>query len=460
MKHFQIAFLGGGPGGYVGALRAAQLGLSVALIEADRVGGTCLNRGCIPTKTLVKSAEVLREIQRAGEFGISVEQPVVDFTQVMARKDKIVNSLLGGIGKLLKESNVQVIEGFGELKQPGCLEVKTNKGTEIITADNIVIATGSVPIRIPIPGSDLPEVMTSDEILSETSLPERLVIIGGGVIGLEFASIYQAFGVKVTVVEMAPNILPYGDEEISKRLIPLLKRSGIDILTKTSVKEIRKEDSLVVVVEDNKGSREIQANKVLIATGRKPNLHGIDVEGLGLQIDRGAIVVNRQMQTNLPNIYAIGDVVGGIMLAHVATTEGIVAVEHIAGYSVEMDYRAIPSVSFTHPEVATVGTTEQELKSSGVKYKVSKFPYSANGMALALGESIGNVKLLADEQGVLLGASIIGFQSSTLIHELALAVEKRLLAEDIARTVHAHPTLSETIMEAAHGINGKPLHLA
>lgn len=460
MNHFQIAFLGGGPGGYVGALRAAQLGLSVALIESDRVGGTCLNRGCIPTKTLVKSAEVLREIQRAGEFGISVEQPILDFTQVMTRKDKVVTTLLGGIGKLLKESNIHVIEGFGQLKQPGCLEVKTNQGTEIITADNIVLATGSVPIRIPIPGTDLPEVMTSDEILSDTSLPERLVIVGGGVIGLEFASIYQAFGVKVTVVEMAPNILPNGDEEISKRLIPLLKRSGIDILTKTSVKEIRKEDSLAVVVEDNKGTREIQANKVLIATGRKPNLQGIDVEGLGLQTDRGAIVVNRQMQTNLPNIYAVGDVVGGIMLAHVATTEGIIAAEHIAGHSVEMDYRAIPSVSFTHPEVATVGTTEQELKSSGVKYKVSKFPYSANGMALALGESIGNVKLLADEQGVLLGASIIGFQSSTLIHELALAVEKKLPAEDIARTVHAHPTLSETIMEAAHGINGKPLHLA
>ena len=460
MHHFQIAFLGGGPGGYVGALRAAQLGLSVVLIEADRVGGTCLNRGCIPTKTLVKSAEVLREIQRAEEFGISVEQSVVDFAQVMARKDKIVNTLLGGIGKLLKESKVQVIEGLAEFKQPGCLEVKTKNGIEIITADNIVLATGSVPIRIPIPGGDLPGVVTSDEILIDTSLPERLVIIGGGVIGLEFASIYQAFGVKVTVVEMLPSILPNGDEEISKRLIPLLKRSGIDILTKTAVKEIRKEDCLIVLVEDNKGAREILANKVLIATGRNPNLQGIDVEGLDLQTDRGAIVVNRQMQTNLPNVYAIGDAVGGIMLAHVATAEGLIAVEHIAGHRVEMDYRAIPSVSFTHPEVATVGLTEQELKSSGIKYKVSKFPYSANGMALALGESIGNVKLLADEQGVIVGASIMGSHASTLIHELALAVEKKLIGEDLARTVHAHPTLSETIMEAAHGINEKPLHLA
>ncbi len=459
MRHFQIVFLGGGPGGYVGALRAAQLGLSVALVEAERVGGTCLNRGCIPTKTLVKSAEVLREIQRAEEFGILAEQPVVDFAKIMARKDKIVNTLFSGIGKLLKESKVQVIEGFGEFKKTGCLEVKTKNEIEVITADNIVLATGSVPIRIPIPGADLPGVVTSDEILTDTSLPERLVIIGGGVIGLEFASVYQAFGVKVTVVEMLPSILPNVDEEISRRLIPLLKRSGIDILTKTAVKEIRKQDCLVVLVEDDKGVREIFADKVLIAAGRKPNLQGIDVEGLDLQTDRGAIVVNRHMQTNLPNVYAIGDAVGGIMLAHVASTEGLVAVEHIAGHSVEMDYRAIPSVSFTHPEVATVGLTEQELKSSGIKYKVSKFPYSANGMALALGESVGNVKLLADEQGVILGASIMGFQASTLIQELAVAVEKKLTGRDLARTVHAHPTLSETIMEAAHGVNEKPLHL-
>lgn len=460
MKHFQIVFLGGGPGGYVGALRAAQLGLTVGLIEADRVGGTCLNRGCIPTKALVKTAEVLREIRRAEEFGIAVEQPVVDFAQVMDRKDKIVDTLLGGIGKLLKEAKVQIIEGIGVFKQPGCIEVNTGNGIEVVTADNIVLATGSVPVRISIPGADLPEVMTSDEILTNNALPERLVIIGGGVIGLEFASIYQAFGVKVTVIEMLPCILPNGDEEISKRLIPLLKRSGIDVYTKTAVKEIRKEDSLTVMIEDSKGLRKLEADRVLIATGRKPNLQGIDVESLGLKTERGAIAVNQHMQTNLPHVYAIGDVTGGIMLAHVASAEGHIAVEHVVGHQVAMNYRTVPSVSFTHPEVATVGVTEQELKKSGIQYKVSKFPYSANGMALALGESIGNVKLLANEQGVILGASIMGSQASTLIHELTLAVEQRLKATDLARMIHAHPTLSEMIMEAAHGIDEKPLHLA
>lgn len=460
MKQFQVVFLGGGPGGYVGALRAAQLGLSVVLVEERRVGGTCLNRGCIPTKALVKSAELWREIQQAGEFGISLGQMAVDFTQVMTRKDKVVNTLVSGIDQLLKAARISVIEGTGEFKETGRIEVKTKDGIETITADNIVLATGSVPARIPLPGADLPGVVTSDEILTETTLPERLVVIGGGVIGLEFASVYQAFGVKVTVVEMLPALLPNVDEEIPKRLTPLLKRSGMDILTKTAVKEIRQEESLIVRVEDSKGIKEIPADRILIAAGRKPNLRGINVEALGLKTERGAIVVNPQMQTNLPHVYAIGDAVGGIMLAHVASAEGIVAAEHIAGHSVEMNYRAIPSVIFTHPEIATVGVTEQELKSSGIQYKVSKFPFSANGKALAAGETIGTVKILADAAGVILGASIMGPQASSLIQELTIAVEKRLTGEDLARTVHAHPTLTETVMEAAHGINGKPLHLA
>ncbi len=460
MEHYQVVFLGGGPGGYVGALRAAQLGLSVALIEAGELGGTCLNRGCIPTKALVRSAEVLRETRRAEEFGISAGEPVPDFPRIMARKGQVVSTLVGGVGQLLKAAKVKVIKGFGEFKEPGKIQVKHADSVEEIGADNIILATGSVPARIPIPGADLPGVVTSDEILAETSLPERLVIIGGGVIGLEFAAIYQTLGVKVTVVEMLPGILPNVDEEIVRRLTPLLKRSGIDIFTKTSVREIRQEECLVVKVEDEKGAKEIQADKVLVAAGRKPNLQGIDVAGLGLKTERGAIVVNGQMQTNLPGVYGIGDAVGGIMLAHVASAEGITAVEHIAGHKVEMNYSAVPSVIFTHPEVATVGVTEQELKLKSITYKVSKFPYSANGKALALGESVGTVKLLADEQGVIVGATIMGAQASTLIHELAVAVEKKLTGEDLARTIHAHPTLSETIMEAAHGINGKPLHLA
>lgn len=458
---YQVGIIGGGPGGYVCALRAAQLGLSVVLIEGERLGGTCLNWGCIPTKALVKSADLWREIGRAEEFGLFVSDKRVDFAAVNARKNQIVSALVGGVEKLMKAGNIRVVQGWGEFNQVGQISVTTDSGVEHIQVENVVLATGSVPVRIPIPGVDLPGVLTSEGILNLNDLPKSLVVIGGGVIGLEFASIYQAFGVKVSVVEMLPTLLPTVDEEIPKRLTPLLKRSGIDVFTKTAVKKIIKEgDNLIVQVEDAKGIRDIVADRVLLSTGRRPNLQGININSLGLELDKGAIRVNAQMQTNLPNVYAIGDVVGGIMLAHVASTEGIIAIESIAGHSVEMSYKAIPSAIFTHPEIATVGYTEQELKSSGKVYKVSKFPFSANGKALALGESIGLVKVLADAEGVIVGASIMGPQASTLIAELVIAVEKGLQAEDVARTVHAHPTLSETIMEAAHGIDGKPLHLA
>ncbi|KGK90406.1 pyridine nucleotide-disulfide oxidoreductase [Desulfosporosinus sp. HMP52] len=458
---YKVGVLGGGPGGYVCALKAAQLGMSVVLIEGEQLGGTCLNRGCIPTKALVKSADLWREIGRASEFGLHVGDKRVDYQAVVARKEQVVNSLVGGVEKLMKAANIRVIKGWGEFKQLGHISVTTVNGEEDLEVENLVLATGSTPVRIPIPGADLPGVVTSDEILDLTYMPKSLVIIGGGVIGLEFASIYQAFGVKVSVVEMLPSLLPTIDEEIPKRITPLLKRNGIDIFTKTLVKQISQAgESLLVQIEDAKGVKEISTDCVLLSTGRRPNLRGIDINGLGLEIDKGAIKVNSKMQTNLPNVYAIGDVVGGIMLAHVASAEGIIAVEQIAGHSVEMSYRAIPSAIFTHPEIATVGLSEQELKASGVDYRVSKFPFSANGKALALGESIGLVKILANHEGVVVGASIMGPQASTLISELVIAIEKGLLAEDLARTVHAHPTLPEAVMEAAHGILGKPLHLA
>lgn len=515
-----MGILGGGPGGYVCALRAVQLGLSVVLIEGERLGGTCLNRGCIPTKALVKSAELWREIGRAEEFGLAVGERRLDFARVMERKDKVVDTLVGGVEQLMKAGKIQVVRGWGAFREPGFLEVEgdtdqlekvraqlgasgvqtepgifvekagdksgradtrverageeTGKRTEPVAEEmgkargrvripvrNVVLATGSLPARIPVAGMDLPGVVTSDEILSETELPDSLVVIGGGVIGLEMASIYQAFGVRVSVVEMLPSLLATIDEEIPKRLTPLLKKSGLEILTKTAVKGIRREnDRLVVQVEGAKGERGLEAERVLVATGRKPNLRGIDAEGLGLETERGALRVNRKMETNLPHVYAIGDAVGGIMLAHVASTEGIVAAERIAGLSSEMDYRAIPSAIFTYPEIATAGASEQELKERGTAYKVSKFPFSANGKALALGEPLGLVKILADEQGVVLGGAIMGPQASSLIQELTLAIQEGLTADQVARTVHAHPTLPEAVMEAAHGVLGKALHLA
>ncbi|MEL1134243.1 dihydrolipoyl dehydrogenase [Desulfitobacterium sp. THU1] len=461
MERYQVGILGGGPGGYVCALRAAQLGLSVILIEEGRLGGTCLNKGCIPTKTLVKSAELWRELKHAEEFGITIQGAGFDFSRIMARKDQVVNTLVGGIEQLIKAKKINVVKAWGEVKEAGYLEVHSETGADRIQVDNLVLATGSLPASIPIPGVELPGVVTSEEILEQKTLPDSLVIIGGGVIGLEFASIYHELGVQVSVIEMLPTLLPMIDEEIPKRLTPLLKKSGIQIFTKTSVREISaRNGGLIVRVEDAKGLKELPAQQVLLATGRKPNLRGVHAETLGLELERGAIKINGQMQTSVPRVYAIGDVVGGTMLAHVASMQGMIAAEHIAGRQVTMEGRAIPSAIFTYPEIAAVGETEQALKASGKAYKVSKFPFSANGKALALGEVMGLVKLLANEEGVVLGASIMGPQASSLIQECVLAVEKGLSAEDLAQTIHAHPTLPEAIMEAAHGIFEKPLHLA
>lgn len=461
VERFQVGILGGGPGGYVCALRAAQLGLSVVLIEGDRLGGTCLNRGCIPTKALVKTADLWRELQHAEKFGIMAGERSFDFEKIIERKDRVVNTLVAGVEQLMKAAKIQVIKGWGEIIEAGRIDVETESGKISLEVENVVIATGSAPFYIPIPGARLDGVMTSDDILDDKTLPEKLVIIGGGVIGLEFASFFQTLGVKITVVEMMPSLLANIDEEIPKRLTPLLKKSGIEILTKTMVKEIRPvENGLVTIVENAKGIQEIQSDRILLATGRCSNLRGVNPERLGLNIERGAIAVDSQMKTSVPNIYAVGDVTGGWMLAHVASAQGMVVAEHLAGHQAEMSYRTIPSAIFTHPEIATVGVTEQELKAEGATYRVSKFPFSANGKALSLGETVGLVKILADDEGKVLGASIMGPQASSLIQELVLAVEKGLNAEELAKTIHAHPTLPEAVMEAAHGILEKPLHLA
>lgn len=461
MEQYQVGILGGGPGGYVCALRAAQLGLSVVLVEGDRLGGTCLNRGCIPTKALIKSADFWRELQQVEEFGIRAGESSFDFAKMIERKDRIVHNLVLGVEQLFRTAKIPVIKGWGEITEAGRINVETETGQVRLKVENLVVATGSTPFRIPVPGANLDGVMTSDHILDEKTLPEKLVIIGGGVIGLEFASAFQALGVKVTVVEMLPSLLANSDDEIPRRLTSVLKKRGIDIFTKTMVKEIKSaENRLITVVENAKGIQEIFSDRVLLATGRKTNLCGVNAQRLGLQLEGGSIVVDSQMRTSVPNIYAIGDVTGKAMLAHVASAQGMVVAEHIAGHQVEMSYRAVPSVIFTHPEIAAVGATEQELRTAGVKYKVSKFPFSANGKALVLGETMGTVKILANEEGVILGSSIMGPQASSLIQELVLGVEKGLNAEVLAKTIHAHPTLPEAIMESAHGILGKPLHLA
>lgn len=461
-EEIDVVIIGGGPGGYVSAIKAAHLGLKAVLIEKDKLGGVCLNWGCIPTKALVSTAELLNHLQRAGEFGIQVKDYSIDFPAIMKRKDLITQRLSSGVGQLMKANRVRVVRGEGQIVEPGKVEVTDTAGEkEMIETKNIIIATGSKVMRLPIPGIDSEGVITSDEALSLSELPSRMLIIGGGVVGIEFAGIFKALGVEVTVVEMLPRILLPVDEEIAFRLTQLLKRKGIEILTDSKVKEIKKNhQNLEVLISTSDGEKKLETEKVLLAAGRIPELGNIDVQRLGIELDGKAIKVDEKMRTNIPGIYAVGDVVGRIMLAHVASREGIVAVENISGKETLMDYKVVPNCVFSMPEVASVGLTEEEARKENNNIKVSKFPFMANGKALGMGETEGMVKIIADaDTSELLGFHILGVHASDLIAEGTLALSMEATAFEIINTIHAHPTLAEAIAEAAEGIVGKPIHL-
>jgi len=461
-EEIDVVIIGGGPGGYVSAIKAAHLGLKAVLIEKDKLGGVCLNWGCIPTKALVSTAELLNHLQRAGEFGIQVKDYSIDFPAIMKRKDLITQRLSSGVGQLMKANQVRVARGEGKIVEPGKVEVTNTAGEkELIKTKNIIIATGSKVMRLPIPGIDSEGVITSDEALSLSELPSRMLIIGGGVVGIEFAGIFKALGVEVTVVEMLPRILLPIDEEIAFRLTQLLKRKGIEILTDSKVKEIKKNhQNLEVLISTSDGEKKLETEKVLLAAGRIPELGNIDVQRLGIELDGKAIKVDEKMRTNIPGIYAVGDVVGRIMLAHVASREGIVAVENISGKETLMDYKVVPNCVFSMPEVASVGLTEEEARKENNNIKVSKFPFMANGKALGMGETEGMVKIIADaDTSELLGFHILGVHASDLIAEGTLAMSMEATAFEIINTIHAHPTLAEAIAEAAEGIVGKPIHL-
>ncbi|MEA2087237.1 MAG: dihydrolipoyl dehydrogenase [Candidatus Caldatribacteriota bacterium] len=462
-EEVDVVIIGGGPGGYVAAIKAAHLGLKAVLVEKDKLGGVCLNRGCIPTKALVSTAELLNYLQRAGEFGIQVKDYSIDFPAIMKRKDLITQRLSLGVEQLMKANRVRVIRGEGQIIEPGTVEVLDAEGQkEVIKTKNIIIATGSKVMKLPIPGIDSEGVITSDEALSLSELPSKMIIIGGGVVGIEFAGIFKALGVEVTVVEMLPRILLPVDEEIARRLTQILKRKGIEILTDCKVKEIKENhQNLEVLVSTTDGEKKLETEKVLLAAGRVPELGDIDVQRLGIELDKGAIKVDEKMMTNIPGIYAVGDVVGKIMLAHVASREGIVAVENISGKEDLMDYKVVPNCVFSIPEVASVGLTEEEARKENDNIMVSKFPFMANGKALGMGETEGMVKIIADaDTSELLGLHILGAHASDLIAEGTLALSMEATAEEIVNTIHAHPTLAEAIAEAAEGILGKPIHLA
>lgn len=453
---YDLTIIGGGPAGYVGAIRAAQLGAKVAVVEAKRAGGTCLNVGCIPSKALLKTAQMVRQLQGAATFGVETGEVKIDFAKVMERQAQVVDNLVSGIDGLLKANGVTYYNGRGSILSPGMVGVQQENGTvEQIMTKRILVATGSRPATPPIEGLDRPGVVNSDTIWGLRELPKRMVVIGGGVIGLEVATMFASFGTEVTVVEFLPSILATADAEMAKRMGPLLRRQGIKTMTNTKVVSI--EEGLTIKVEAKGAESTLEADVVMVSTGRVPNTE--IVEGLGIQVERHGIVVDDSFETGVKGIYAVGDVIGG-GLAHVASAQAIAAVEGMFGEGCHYDGRSTPNVVFTMPELAWVGLTEEQAKAQGLEYKVSKVPFSAIGKAQVNGEPEGTVKLLATPEGKLLGLHILGAHASDLIHEGALAIQVGATVQDLAKTIHAHPTLAEGVLEAALGFFDGPIHIA
>ncbi len=459
-----VVIIGGGPGGYVAAIRAAQLGLSTVCVEMDKtLGGTCVNIGCIPSKALLNSSEHFEFMsQHAAEHGITVDGVRIDLAKMLKRKDDVVLQNTKGIEFLFRKNKITWAKGRGSLKPGNVVEVVAADGTTTsYQAKHVIVATGSVPIELPFLTFDEERVLSNDGALRIQEVPKHLVVIGGGVIGLELGSVWRRLGAKVTVVELASTILPGMDEEIVKEADKIFRKQGLVLRTGAKVTGARREgDAVFVDVEKDGATETIEADYVLLSVGRKPSLTGIDAAALGLTLGtRGEVIVDDQMRTNVPNVYAIGDCVGGKLLAHKAEEEGVIAAEVIAGKPVHMHYRSMPSVVYTWPEIASVGLAEHEVKASGRAYKVGKFPYSANGRARTSGDTAGLVKFIADANtDELLGAHLLGPNASELIAEVVLAFEYRGSSEDIAVTVHAHPTLSEATKEAALAVLGRALH--
>ncbi|MDF2616157.1 MAG: lpdA [Sedimentibacter sp.] len=459
----KIAILGGGPGGYVAAIRASQLGAEVTVIEKERLGGTCLNKGCIPTKVLLHTAEQLETIKKdSKEIGIDVSEAAINWKQLQKRKDKIVKKLVAGVENLFKNNNVTKISGEGSFLNKNQILVKTSDGTNItVDFDFAIIATGSKPVIVPLPGVDLPGVITSDEALSLPEIPKSMVIIGGGVIGAEFAEVYGTLGCKVTIVEMLPEIVANMDRDIVKPLKDKFIKNGIEIYTDTRVVSISKSsDNLLVNTSSDSGDKSFEAEKVLLSIGRKPVTVNMGLEELGITTARGAVVVNKFMQTNIENIYAVGDCNGGVMLAHVASAEGIVAVESIMKKHPDIDFKTIPYCVYTHPELAGVGLTEEQARNKGYEIKSGVFPMYINGKAMIEAQTEGIVKYVADgNTGEILGLHMSGLRATDLIVEGALAIRLEATVEEIISTIHAHPTVGESLLEAAHAVYGNAIHI-
>ncbi|HEV7515955.1 MAG TPA: dihydrolipoyl dehydrogenase [Thermoanaerobaculia bacterium] len=461
-KEFDLMVIGSGPGGYVAGIRAGQLGLKVGVVEKDpKFGGTCLHRGCIPTKALLHTAEVLDGIRDADDLGILVAAPALDIAKVHARKRKVVDKNARGIEGLFKKYGATGLHGMGRVTGAHEVEIEGAEGKTVYQAKNILIATGSVPRDIPIAKADGLRILNSDHILELERVPATLAVLGAGAVGTEFASIFASFGTQVTLIEMLPRILPIEDEEVSAELEKQLKKRGIKVLTGTKLSGVdRTETGVRIHLEGKNGPVDLDAEILLSAVGRRPVTEGIGLEALGIQLDRGYVQVNPLMQTAVPHIYAIGDVVNTPWLAHVASAEGILAVEHMAGQEVRpINYDLVPSCTYCDPEVGSVGLSEAKARERGYDVQVGKFPFLASGKAAILGKTAGFVKVVRDKKyDELLGVHILGAHATDLVAEACVALSVEATTEQLFRTMHAHPTLSESVAEAAHAAWGHAIH--
>ena len=451
-----VFVIGGGPGGYVAAIKAAQLGLSVALAEEADMGGVCTNWGCIPTKTMLASSKLFTRMQEARKFGLTADNVGVDFGAVMTRKDQVVVRLRKGIEFLMKKNNIQVYRSRATLKDP--THVCIDATSEVVEAKNVIIATGSSPIKFP-PFTD-PGIWTSDDVFRNREQPKELVVIGGGVIGVEMATFFSAIGTKVAIVELMPHILPVEDEDVALALAATLKKRGITIITGAKTQSVTPtETGYSLTLDVNGATQEVHGDHVLLSIGRRSNV-GPELEAAGIPLSKKGIVVDDHMRTSVPGVYAVGDVKGTYMLAHVAEKEGVVAAENIAGHDAHMVYTAVPSVVFTDPEISVVGKREYELKAEGIPYKAGTFPVSASGKARTMEESIGFAKVLAHaETHEILGIALYCPEATDLVMESVLAVQFGMTAEKLLQAIHPHPTMTEIIMEATEGSIGLPLQL-
>lgn len=461
-KEYNLIILGGGPGGYVASIRASQLGLKTALVEKEKLGGTCLHKGCIPTKALLRSAEVYQQTKQAAEFGVLTEEVKLDFTKVQERKGKIVSQLHQGVLHLMKKGKIDIYEGFGSIQSSFPEITLSVNGNTLLTSKHLIIATGSRPKTLPGLEIDGEYVLTSDEALQLKQLPASVIIVGGGVIGIEWASMLSDFGVEVVVIEYSKQILPTEDEEIARELTRLLKRKRVKILTEATVlPETLTKNGQVEVTVEHKGERKtFTAEKMLVSVGRAANVNDIGLEHTNVQVGNGVIVTNEFYQTKDERIYAIGDCIGGMQLAHVASFEGIIAVEHIAKQNPQpLNYEAVPKCVYSSPEIASVGLTEKEAKEKGYQAKIGKFSFKVNGKALVYGEANGFCKMVVDaENDDVLGIHLIGPQVTNMISTGVLAKMFDASNLEMARIIHPHPTLSEVFGESALNVYGQAIH--